>query len=103
MTVSDVQFSRLESQVDRIDDEIDEAKAKALDAKGQINMHEAVCAERYKQIQTSIEDVKYGQIRMTKQFDERMRVRDTVQALTLLAILFGPGAAAEFVKKFLGM
>ena len=55
-------------------------------------VHEAVCAERYNKICDSL---NAGDKRMTK-----------IEYLlygVMLAVLFGPGVAAEFFKKLLGM
>jgi hypothetical protein len=55
-------------------------------------VHEAVCAERYNKICDSLDA---GDKRMTK-----------IEYLlygVIVAVLFGPGVAAEFVKKILGL
>ncbi|CAB5212612.1 hypothetical protein UFOVP188_35 [uncultured Caudovirales phage] len=55
-------------------------------------VHEQVCAQRYEYIQKSLSD---GDKRMTK-----------IEYLlygVMLCVLFGPGVAAEFVKKLLGL
>lgn len=55
-------------------------------------VHEAVCAERYNKICDSLDA---GDKRMTK-----------IEYLlygVIVAVLFGPGVAAEFVKKLLGL
>lgn len=57
-----------------------------------MNSHEAVCAQRYE--------------RITEQFDSGKKRMDKMEYLmyaVLAAVLFGPGSAAEFVKKFLGL
>tara|TARA_R110000868_G_scaffold119380_2_gene316231 strand:- start:5598 stop:5807 length:210 start_codon:yes stop_codon:yes gene_type:complete len=54
--------------------------------------HEAICAERYEGIQKSFAE---GSKRMTK-----------IEYLlygVIACVLFGPGVAAEFVKKFFGL
>ena len=61
-----------------------------LDTK--LAVHEAVCAERYNKICDSL---NAGDKRMTK-----------IEYLlygVIVAVLFGPGVAAEFVKKILGL
>lgn len=55
-------------------------------------VHEAVCAQRYDAIQKSLAD---GDKRMTK-------IEYLLYAV-IVVVLFGPGVAAEFVKKFLGL
>lgn len=55
-------------------------------------VHEAICAERYNRINDSLDD---GSKRMAK-----------IEYLlygVMLVVLLGPGVAAEFVKKLLGM
>ena len=55
-------------------------------------VHEAICSERYNSIDRSLRD---GDKRMTK-----------IEYLlygVIICVLFGPGVAGEFVKKFLGM
>lgn len=61
-----------------------------LDTK--LAVHEAICAERYSKISDSL---NAGDRRMTK-----------IEYLlygVIVAVLFGPGVAAEFVKKILGL
>ena len=55
-------------------------------------VHEAVCAERYNSISKSLDS---GSVRMTK-------IEYLLYAV-IAAVLLGPGAAAEFVKKILGI
>lgn len=57
-----------------------------------LSVHEAVCASRYESIQTSF--VK-GDKRMTK--------IEYLLYIVIAAVLLGPGVAAEFVKKLLGL
>jgi hypothetical protein len=55
-------------------------------------VHEAICAERYSHISNSLSS---GDKRMTK-----------IEYLlygVILAVLFGPGVAAEFIKKLFGL
>jgi hypothetical protein len=55
-------------------------------------VHEAICTERYNSIDRSLRD---GDKRMTK-----------IEYLlygVILCVLFGPGVAAEFLKKLLGI
>ena len=54
-------------------------------------VHEAVCKQRYEAIQKSLAD---GDKRMTK-------IEYLLYAL-MICVLFGPGVAAEFVKKLIG-
>ena len=55
-------------------------------------VHEAICTERMKFISESLSK---GSERMTK--------IEVLLYLLLVAVLFGPGAAGEFVKKILGI
>jgi hypothetical protein len=57
-----------------------------------LNSHEQVCAERYAAIEKSLND---GSARMTK-----------IEYLlygVMLCVLLGPGTAAEFFKKLIGV
>jgi len=57
-----------------------------------LSIHEVVCLERYNNIDKSLRD---GDKRMTK-----------IEYLlygVILCVLFGPGVAAEFVKKIFGL
>lgn len=55
-------------------------------------VHEAICAERYNSIALSLKD---GDRRMTK-------IEYLLYAV-IIAVLLGPGVAAEFVRKLLGL
>jgi hypothetical protein len=55
-------------------------------------VHEAICAERYGRIDARLQE---GDRRMTK-------IEYLLYAV-IFAVLFGPGVAAEFVKKLLGL
>jgi len=55
-------------------------------------VHEAICAERYNKISDSLSS---GDKRMTK-------IEYLLYAV-IAAVLFGPGVAAEFVKKLFGL
>jgi hypothetical protein len=55
-------------------------------------VHEAICAERYRVISDRLETGK-----------ERMQRIEYILFVLLLAVLFGPGVAAEFVKKLIGV
>jgi hypothetical protein len=57
-----------------------------------LQTHEAVCAQRY---QTITESLSNGEKRMTK-------IEYYIWAV-LAAVLLGPGAAAEFFKKLIGL
>ena len=57
-----------------------------------LSVLEAVCLERYNNIDKSLRD---GDKRMTK-------IEYLLYAV-ILAVLFGPGVAAEFVKKIFGL
>ncbi len=55
------------------------------DTETRIAVHEAVCAERYSHI------------------TDRMRKIEYLLYGVIFAVLFGPGAASDFAKKFLGI
>jgi hypothetical protein len=57
-----------------------------------LSVHEAVCAQRYESIQGRFDE---GSKRMTK--------IEYLLYVLILAVLMGPGVAADFVKKILGM
>ena len=57
-----------------------------------LSVHEAVCAQRYEVIQN--------------RFDEGSKRMNRIEYLlyvVIAVVLLGPGVAAEFVKKILGM
>jgi len=64
----------------------------ATDTDKRLSVHEAVCAQRYEGIQARFDD---GSKRMTK-------IEYLLYAVIAL-VMFGPGVAAEFVKKLLGL
>ena len=55
-------------------------------------VHEAICTERYNSIDRSLRDG-----------DERMSKIEYLLYGVILCVLFGPGVAADFVKKLLGL
>lgn len=55
-------------------------------------VHEAICSERYGMIQEKLESGK-----------QRMRTIEIQLYIVIAAILFGPGVAADIVKKLLGL
>jgi hypothetical protein len=62
------------------------------ETEARLNSHEAVCAQRYE--------------RITEQFDNGTKRMDKMELLiyaVLIAVLFGPGVAAEFFKKLIGI
>jgi hypothetical protein len=64
---------------------IDETEAR-------LNSHEAVCAMRYERINEQFENGK-----------KRMDKMEYLIYAVLAAVLFGPGAAAEFFKRLIGL
>jgi len=64
----------------------------ATETDKRLSVHEAVCAQRYEGIQARFDE---GSKRMTK-------IEYLLYAVIVL-VLFGPGVAAEFVKKILGL
>jgi hypothetical protein len=63
----------------------------ATDTDKRLSVHEAVCASRYEGIQNRFDD---GSKRMSR--------IEYLLYVVILAVLLGPGVAAEFVKKLLG-
>ena len=57
-----------------------------------LSVHEAVCAARYEKINDSLDNGK-----------KRMQKIEILIYIVIVAVLLGPGAAAMFVKKLLGM
>ena len=55
-------------------------------------VHEAVCAERYRVISDRLDNGK-----------DRMQRMEYILYVVIIAVLFGPGVAGEFVKKLLGI
>lgn len=64
----------------------------ANDTDKRLSVHEAVCAQRYESIQARFDD---GSKRMTK--------IEYLLYVLILAVLLGPGVAADFVKRLFGM
>jgi hypothetical protein len=64
----------------------------ANDTDKRLSVHEAVCAQRYESIQGRFDD---GSKRMA-------RIEHILYVL-IVVVLLGPGVAAEFVKKLLGI
>jgi hypothetical protein len=64
-----------------------------------LSVHEAVCAERYKSIEQSFS-------RVEERFDDgsqKMKKLEYLMYAVMIAVLLGPGAAAIFFKKLLGV
>jgi hypothetical protein len=61
------------------------------DTDTRLAVHEAVCAERYQSIKSSLESSS-----------KRMEKIEYLLYAVMIIVLLGPGAAAEFIKKFLG-
>jgi cell division protein FtsL len=57
-----------------------------------LSVHEAICAQRYQGIENRLED---GSKRMTR--------IEYLLYITIAAVLLGPGVAAMFVKKLIGL
>lgn len=64
----------------------------ANDTDKRLSVHEAVCAQRYESIQGRFDD---GSKRMTK--------IEYLLYFVIVAVLLGPGVAADFIKKFFGL
>lgn len=57
-----------------------------------LSVHEAICAQRYEGIQTRFDE---GSKRMTRV--------EYLLYVVIAVVLLGPGVAADFVKKLLGL
>jgi len=55
-------------------------------------VHQAICDQRYKTIEDKLESGK-----------QRMKMIEIQLYIVIAAILFGPGVAADIVKKLLGI
>ena len=66
--------------------------SKMSDIEKDFAVHEAVCAERYRVISDRLDSGK-----------EKMQRIEYILYAVIIAVLFGPGVAAEFVKKFIGI
>jgi glycerol-3-phosphate dehydrogenase len=64
----------------------------ADDVELKLAVHEAICAERYKGISDRLENGK-----------ERMQRIEIVLYVLIVAVLLGPGVAAEVLKHLVGM
>ena len=64
----------------------------ATETDKRLSIHEAICAQRYEGIQ--------------QRFDEGSKRMNKIEYLlygVIVCVLFGPGVAAEFVKKIIGI
>jgi len=64
----------------------------ATETDKRLSVHEAICAQRYEGIQARFDEGK-----------KRMKTIETLLYITIAAVLLGPGVAAEFVKKLIGI
>jgi len=64
----------------------------ATETDKRLSIHEAICAQRYEGIQQRFDE---GSKRMNK-------IEDLLYGV-IVCVLFGPGVAAEFVKKAFGL
>jgi hypothetical protein len=62
------------------------------DTDTRLAVHEAICAERYKRIDESL-----------SAGDKRMAKIEYLMYAVMACVLLGPGVAADFVKKMLGI
>jgi hypothetical protein len=67
-------------------------QSKMSDIEKDFAVHEAVCAERYRVISDRLDSGK-----------DRMQRIETILYVVVIAVLFGPGVAGEFVKKLFGI
>ena len=71
---------------------MDEVHELATDTDKRLSVHEAVCAQRYEGIQARFDDGS-----------KRMNRIEYLLYVVILAVLMGPGVAADFVKKVFGL
>jgi hypothetical protein len=64
----------------------------ANDTDKRLSVHEAVCASRYENIYKSLDSA----------YKRANRIEYLIY-IVIAAVLLGPGAAAEFFKKFIGL
>jgi hypothetical protein len=64
----------------------------ATETDKRLSVHEAICAQRYEGIQARFDD---GSKRMTK--------IEYLLYVLILAVLMGPGVAADMIKKVFGL
>ena len=62
------------------------------DAETRLAVHEALCSERYRRIDESLSTG-----------DKRMAKIEYLLYAVIICVLLGPGVAAEFVKKMIGV
>jgi hypothetical protein len=62
------------------------------DTETRLAVHEALCSERYRRIDESLSTG-----------DKRMAKIEYLLYAVILVVLLGPGVAAEFVKKMIGV
>jgi hypothetical protein len=64
----------------------------ATETDKRLSVHEAICAQRYEGIQARFDDGS-----------KRMNRIEYLLYVVILAVLLGPGVAADFVKKIIGV
>lgn len=65
---------------------------RSMETDKRLSVHEAICAQRYEAIDNRLADGS-----------KRMRNIEYLLYITIAAVLLGPGVAAMFVKKLLGL
>jgi hypothetical protein len=64
----------------------------ATETDKRLSVHEAICAQRYESIQARFDDGS-----------KRMNRIEYLLYVVILAVLLGPGVAADFVRKIVGL
>jgi hypothetical protein len=71
---------------------MDDVETLVTETDKRLSIHEAVCAQRYENIEAAFENGK-----------KRMQKIEYILYVIAIATLLGPGVAAEFVKKLFGV
>jgi hypothetical protein len=71
---------------------MDDTHGLATETDKRLSVHEAICAQRYEGIQARFDDGS-----------KRMNRIEYLLYVVILVVLLGPGVAADFVKKVIGL
>jgi hypothetical protein len=71
---------------------MDDVQVLVTETDKRLSVHEAVCAQRYQNIETAFENGR-----------KRMQKIEYILYVIAAAVLLGPGVAAELIKKLFGV